>query len=81
MVTHYIGADVDSKRVELAIEKNGKIIKRDRVPTTIRALREALSSVKGRKFLTFEEGPMAGWLFSSNGSVCIITRSGMPFGK
>jgi transposase len=63
MVDYYIGADVDSKMTELAIEKNGKIIRRYRVPTTIPALREVLGSIPGRRFLTFEEGPMAGWLY------------------
>jgi transposase len=63
MATYYIGADVDSKMVELAIEKNAKIIDRYRVPTTIPAIREVLGSIGGTKFLTFEEGPMAGWLY------------------
>ena len=63
MANYYIGADVDSKMVELAIEKNGEIIRRYRVPTTIPALREVLASIPGTKFLTFEEGPMAGWLY------------------
>jgi transposase len=63
MVNYYIGADVDSKMTELAIEKNEKIIRRYRVPTTIPALREVLNSIPTRKFLTFEEGPMAGWLY------------------
>jgi hypothetical protein len=65
MVNYYIGADVDSKMTELAIEKNEKIIRRYRVPTTIPALREVLNSIPTRKFLTFEEGPMAGWLYRS----------------
>ena len=63
MPNYYIGADVDSKMTELAIEKNEKIVGRYRVPTTIPALREVLGSVPARKFLTFEEGPMAGWLY------------------
>jgi len=63
MANYYIGADVDSKMVELAIEKNEKIIRRYRVPTTIPALREVLGSIPGTKFLTFEEGPMAGWMY------------------
>ena len=63
MANYYIGADIDSKMVELAIEKNEKIIKRYRVPTTIPALREVLGSIPNRKWLTFEEGPMAGWLY------------------
>lgn len=63
MANYYIGADVDSKMTELAIEKNEKILRRYRVPTSIPALREVLGSISGRKFLTFEEGPMAGWLY------------------
>ncbi len=63
MANYYIGADVDSKMTELAIEKKEKIIQRYRVPTTIPTLREVLASIPGRKFLTFEEGPMAGWLY------------------
>jgi transposase len=63
MANYYIGADVDSKMTELAIEKKEKIINRYRVPTTIPALREVLASIPGTKFLTFEEGPMAGWLY------------------
>ena len=63
MVTYYIGADVDSKMTELAIEKNKKIVDRYRVPTTIPAIREVLGNIGGNKHLTFEEGPMAGWLY------------------
>jgi len=62
MANYYIGADVDSKMTELAIEKKEKIIRRYRVPTSIPALKEVLGSISGTKFLTFEEGPMAGWL-------------------
>ena len=63
MVTYYTGADVDSKMIELAIEKKSEIIRRYRVPTSIPALREVLGSMPGKKLLTFEEGPMAGWLY------------------
>jgi transposase len=63
MTNYYIGADVDSKMTELAVEKNGKIIRRYRVPTTIPAIREVLGTIPSKKFLTFEEGPMAGWLY------------------
>lgn len=63
MATYYIGADVDSKMTELAIEKNEKIVRRYRVPTSIPAICEVLSSIEGKKHLTFEEGPMAGWLY------------------
>ena len=63
MANYYIGADVDSKMTELAIEKNEKVTRRYRVPTSIPALREVLVSIPGRKFMTFEGGPMAGWLY------------------
>jgi transposase len=63
MVTSYIGADVDSKMTELAVERNGKIVCRRRVETSIVVLKDFLSSVSGRKALTFEEGPMADWLY------------------
>jgi len=62
MATWYIGADVDSKMTEVAAE-NGRQVKRFRVPTTIPALREVLASLPGRQYLTFEEGPMAQWLY------------------
>jgi transposase len=63
MAQHFIGADVDSQYVDLAVERNQKIVKRFRVPTTIPALRAVLEQVAGTKELTFEEGPMAHWLY------------------
>jgi transposase len=60
MATSYIGADVDSKMTELAVD-NGREVRRYRVPTTIPALKEVLESIGGCKRLTFEEGPMAHW--------------------
>ena len=63
MVTHYIGADVDSKMTDLAVERNGRIVQRYRVPTDILSLRRVLEEVRGRKELTMEEGPMAHWLY------------------
>jgi transposase len=63
MVIYYIGADVHSNNTELCIERNGKIVQRHALPTTIRALRGVLDGLQGRKHLTFEEGPLAGWLY------------------
>ena len=62
MATHYIGADVDSKMTNLAVEKNGRIIREFCVPTTIPALAAALESIPRPRKLTFEEGGMAHWL-------------------
>ena len=63
MKTYYIGADVHSNNTELAIEHKGTIISRHSVPTSITAIKQVLSSLTGNKYLTFEEGPMAGWLY------------------
>ena len=63
MKTYYIGADVHSNSTELAIEHNGKIVSRHSVPTAIPAIKEVLTSLGGKIHLTFEEGPMAGWLY------------------
>ncbi len=63
MSRYYIGADVHSNNTELAIEEKGTIIARYSVPTTIPAISDVLKSLKGTKQLTFEEGPMAGWLY------------------
>jgi transposase len=61
--TYYIGADVHSNSTELAIESRRKIVATYSVPTTIPAISNVLDSLQGKKHLTFEEGPMAGWLY------------------
>jgi transposase len=63
MKTNYIGADVDCVMTELAVERNGNIIIRDRVPTDIRSLSSFLKSIPGKKIMAIEEGTMAGWLY------------------
>ncbi len=62
MKTWYIGADVDSKMSHLTVEC-GKTKHRHRVPTTIPQLKELLGDIGGRKVMTFEEGPLADWLY------------------
>jgi len=37
MITNYIGADVDCKMTELAVERSRQIVTRERVPTNIRS--------------------------------------------
>lgn len=63
MVTHYVGADVDFKMTELAVECRKQIVIRDRVPTDIRSLREFVEGVGGRKVMVIEECSLAGWLY------------------
>ena len=70
MVTNYIGADVDCRMTELAVERKGKIIARDRVPTDIKSLSNFLDSISGKKEMVVEEGPMAGW-FIWHGVFCL----------
>lgn len=62
MTTHYIGADVHKDMTDLAVERNGQIVRQYEVPTTIPSLRATLTSVPRPRMLTFEEGSMAGWL-------------------
>lgn len=63
MTTSYIGADVDCKMTELAIERNEKVVGRDRVATDIKTLRNVLAEVPGTKVMVIEEGTMSGWLY------------------
>ena len=74
MAVYYIGADVHCNNTELAVEYNKEIVKRFSVPTTIPAIRSSLEELGGRCHLTFEEGPMAGWLYRNlKGNVESIT--------
>jgi len=74
MAVYYIGADVHCNNTELAVEHNKKIIKRICVPTTVPAIRSVLADLGGRCHVTFEEGPMAGWLYRNlKESVASIT--------
>jgi len=63
MVRSYIGADVDSKMTDVAVEQRRKIVARYRVATSIAALHELLNNIGGKKELAFEEGPLAHWLY------------------
>ena len=63
MSTSYIGADVDCRMTELAVEQNGEIVIRDRVPTDIKSLSSFLDSISGKKVMAIEEGSMSGWLY------------------
>jgi transposase len=63
MATSYIGADVDSKMTDLAVERGMRIVDRYRVPTTIPALREVLGHIRRPRELALEEGPLAHWLW------------------
>lgn len=61
--TYYIGADVHSNNIQLAVRYKGQIIQRFALPTSIPAISTMLDSISGKKMLAVEEGPMAGWLY------------------
>jgi len=63
MTTYYIGADVHSNSIEMAILKRKKIVKRYKIPATIYAASQVLDSLGPKKYIAVEEGPMAGWLY------------------
>ncbi len=63
MAISYIGADVDSKMTDLAVERGGHIVKRFRVSTDILTLRHILGQIPGRRKIAIEEGPLAHWLY------------------
>lgn len=62
--SYFIGLDVHCEFTELAVvTQSGHLSKRQRCPTTIPALREALDAIGRPRSVTFEEGPMADWLW------------------
>jgi len=63
MATYYIGADVHSNSIEMAIQHRKKIVKRYTIPASISAVSQVLDSLQGKKHMAIEEGPMAGWLY------------------
>jgi transposase len=63
MKTYYIGADVHSNNIELAIQYRQNIVARHSLPTTIPAISHVLDTIKGHKHMAIEEGPMSGWLY------------------
>jgi transposase len=63
MATYYIGADVHSNSIEMAIRNHKRTVKRYAVPATISAVAQVLDSLPGKKYMAVEEGPMAGWLY------------------
>lgn len=61
---HYIAFDVHCTSTEMAmVTKSGRLSKRWRGATAIPALKECVKSVPRPRYVTFEEGPLADWLF------------------
>ena len=63
MATYYIGADVHSNSIEIAIRTRREVVKRYSIPPSITAAIGVISSLQGKKHMAIEEGPMAGWLY------------------
>ena len=63
MVNYYIGADVHCNNTEMAILGATNTLERYSVPTTIPMIRQVLATLQGVTYPTFEEGPMAGWIY------------------
>jgi transposase len=63
MATYYIGADVHSNSIEMAIQTRKRIVKRYTTPARISSVAEVLDSLQGKKYMAIEEGPMSGWLY------------------
>jgi len=63
MAMYYIGADVHSNSIEMAIFNRKRIIKRYKVPASISAVTQVLGLLNGKKYMAIEEGPMSGWLY------------------
>jgi len=61
---HYIGLDVHCEFTEMAVvTSSGRITKRHRCKTAVPPLVEAITQIAHPRYVTFEEGPMAEWLF------------------
>lgn len=58
-----IGADTHCGFTELAtISPGGRLVRRDRCPTTIAALAKAAAEIRSARVMVIEEGPLADWL-------------------
>ena len=63
-MAHCIAWDVHCAFTEMvAVDFRGRIIERERVATRIPDLQMVLNEVRRPRWLTFEEGPMSGWLY------------------
>ncbi|MFH1728812.1 MAG: transposase [Pseudomonadota bacterium] len=60
-----IGADLHGKSITFCtINSEGKIVDRKIIPTSEKLVIEYLKGIRGKKQLTFEEGPLAEWMLN-----------------
>jgi transposase len=61
---HYIAMDTHSYTTDICVKTRANAPGRKwHVPTTIPAIRAVIESIRRPRHLTFEEGPLAGWLY------------------
>lgn len=61
---HFIALDTHCATTDLAVvTRRGRLTKRLQCATTIPPLVEAITSIRRPRYVTFEEGPLADWLF------------------
>jgi transposase len=63
-MTQYIALDMHRAFIEMAVvDGRGRVVRRERVATTILGIEMLLEGIPRPRWLTFEEGPMSGWLY------------------
>ena len=64
MRTHYVGMDVHQASIVIVVMNGaGKVVETSTLKTGVAAVRSYLQRLKGRVFVTFEEGTQAQWLY------------------
>ena len=64
MRTYYVGMDVHRASIEIVVLSGaGKVMERIRLQTSAAGVRSYLQRLRGRVYVTFEEGTQAQWLY------------------
>ncbi len=64
MKTYYVGMDVHQASIAIVVLNGaGKVVERSGLETGVAAVRSYLQRLKGRVYVTFEEGTQAQWLY------------------
>jgi transposase len=63
---YFITMDTHCRSTDICIKtRRGKLVRRDHVATRVPQLRQVIESVPRPRYLAFEEGSLAGWLYRS----------------
>src|SRR5689334_3830132 len=64
MRTHYVGMDVHLASIVIVVLNGaGKVVMETIVPTGVEGVVRVLKGLRGRVYVTFEEGTQASWLY------------------